>query len=183
LPKQPHYFSVDIEAAGPNPAGYALLSLGACTVCLPEQVFYAELQPTTLHITPEALEVHGLDPRALAETGLPPGEVLEAFERWVLEQTPEGHLPVFVALNAAFDWMFVCDYFYRYLGRNPFGHSALDIKAYYMGQQGVGWFETGYNQVSKALQLDRPLAHNALQDARDQAEIFRRLLEGRPNGV
>lgn len=176
--RQPAYFSVDIEAAGPHPAEYALLSIGACTVSLPEQFFYAELQPASLNIEPEALQVHGLDPRVLAETGQPPAAALEAFERWVLENTPEGHLPVFVAFNAAFDWMFVCEYFYRYLGRNPFGHSALDIKALYMGCQGVNWLETSYNRVSQALRVDRPLAHNALQDARDQAELFRRLMDG-----
>ncbi len=26
------YISVDIETAGPNPGGYAMLSIGACTV-------------------------------------------------------------------------------------------------------------------------------------------------------
>lgn len=175
---QPAYFSVDIEAAGPHPAAYALLSIGACTITQPEAVFYAELQPTSLKIEGQAQQVHGLDPQVLAETGRPPEAVLADFEAWVQANTPPDHRPVFVAFNAPFDWMFVCDYFHRYLGRNPFGHSALDIKALYMGQQGGGWFETSYNQVSRALQVDRPLAHNALQDARDQAELFRRLLDG-----
>ena len=55
---------------------------------------------------------------------------------------------MFVALNAPFDWMFINDYFHRYLGANPFGHSALDIKAYYMGLSGVTWSETSMKHIS-----------------------------------
>ena len=54
------YVSVDVESAGPNPADYALLSIGACLVDDPEQTFYVELQPTSMRFTPEALAVSGL---------------------------------------------------------------------------------------------------------------------------
>ena len=30
--------------------------------------------------------------------------------------------------------MFVNDYFHRFLGRNPFGHAALDLKAFFFLQ-------------------------------------------------
>ena len=40
---------------------------------------------------------------------------------------------VFVGFNAPFDWSFVNYYFHRFLGHNPFGFTAVDIKAYYMG--------------------------------------------------
>ena len=49
---------------------------------------------------------------------------------------------MFVGFNAAFDWMFVADYFERYLGRNPFGYTALDIKAFAMGRLGGTWADT-----------------------------------------
>ena len=58
------------------------------------------------------------------------------FAAWVERVTPEGSLPVFVGFNAPFDWMFVNEYFHRHLGRNPFGHVAVDIKAYAMGRDG-----------------------------------------------
>ena len=73
--------------------------------------------------------------------------------------------------------MFVADYFHRYLGYNPFGHKALDIKAFYMGMAGVPWRETGMMHISKKYLGNRPLTHHALSDAVDQAEIFRLLLE------
>jgi len=96
--------------------------------------------------------------------------------QWVAEVTPEGSLPVFLAFNAPFDWMFVNEYFYRYLGHNPFGHKALDIKAYYMGLHGVSWEETGMRSVSSRYLDNQNLTHHALRDALDQAEIFRRML-------
>ena len=39
------FISVDIETAGPVPAKYAILSIGACLVEDPEQTFYVELMP------------------------------------------------------------------------------------------------------------------------------------------
>jgi len=54
------YIVVDIEAAGPTPSQYALLSIGACTVGEPRQSFYLELQPDRSASTEEATSVHGL---------------------------------------------------------------------------------------------------------------------------
>jgi hypothetical protein len=73
--------------------------------------------------------------------------------------------------------MFVNDYFYRYLGHNPFGHSALDIKAYFMGFSGVSWSETSMQHISAYFLQEKHLVHNALHDAQDQAEIFREILK------
>jgi DNA polymerase III alpha subunit (gram-positive type) len=102
---------------------------------------------------------------------------MQAFAVWLEKLTPVGTRPVFVALNAPFDWMFVNDYFHLYLGTNPFGHSALDIKAYYMGLAGVSWSETSFSHITAHLQMHIELEHNALHDAQDQAAIFHELME------
>ena len=112
----------------------------------------------------------------MSETGVPPKEALQAFADWIQHVAPEGTRAVFVAFNAPFDWMFINSYFHRYLGYNPFGHSALDIKAYFMGQAGVTWAETSMKQMSSRFLDETHLSHNALQDAQDQAQIFQRLL-------
>ncbi len=169
------YISVDVETAGPVPADYALLSIGACLVDDPAEAFYAELQPDRERSLPEALKISGLELPSLRETGQPPVDAMTAFANWVSQVVPAGMQPVFVALNAPFDWMFISDYFYRYLGYNPFGHSALDIKAYYMGYRGIDWVDTSLNKISRFLENEKKLAHNALQDARDQAIIFQKL--------
>jgi len=85
--------------------------------------------------------------------------------------------PVFVGFNAPFDWMFVADYFYRYIGRNPFGISALDLKSFYMGRSGVStWVETRRVHVDERLGLQPDHTHHALEDARGQAALARVLL-------
>lgn len=171
------YISVDVETAGPNPSQYSLLSIGACLVFEPANTFYVELQPVNDLFTSEALQISGLKMARLKAHGLPPEEAMRQFSDWVLQTTPADQQPIFVALNAPFDWMFVADYFHRYLGQNPFGHKALDIKAFYMGRNGILWDDTGFEAITKYYQIEQSLNHHALQDAIAQARLFRRMLE------
>lgn len=171
------HISVDVETSGPNPSNYDLLSIGACLVEDRMQEFYIELQPVIGDAIPGALAITGLSMEALAETGTPPEMAMAQFERWLHEVVPPTGRPVFVALNAPFDWMFVNDYFHRFLRRNPFGHSALDIKAFYMGLTGVHWAQTSMRVLADRYLGGRKLTHNALQDAKDQAEVFAHILQ------
>jgi DNA polymerase III epsilon subunit-like protein len=173
------YIVIDVEASGPNPSQYAMLSIGACTMAEPRHTFYVELQPDKDAFTEGAMAVSGLSLEGLAAGGLPPAKAMEEFAGWVEDVVPEGALPVFAAFNAPFDWMFVNDYFHRYLGYNPFGHAALDIKAYYMGLHGVAWGETSLREISHRHAGQRELTHHALSDAIDQAEILEAMLEER----
>jgi len=167
--------SVDVETAGPNPGQYALLSIGACTLTDPRQTFYVEIQPSNQDFVSEAIAVHGLSLDTLAVHGLPPSEAMQNFAVWLKGVVPAGRRPQFLAFNAPFDWMFVCDYFHRYLGYNPFGHTAIDIKAYTMGKTGLSWEETSWGKIAGRYLGNRQLAHHALQDALDQAEIFQKI--------
>ena len=170
------YFSVDIETAGPHPGRYAMLSIGACLANDLTQGFYCELQPDSPEYDPEALAVHGLSMDKLAAEGLPPRQAMQSFADWVASFLSEGARPIFLAFNAPFDWMFINEYFHRYLGSNPFGHVALDIKAYYMGFHRL----TAVGSVREDLQMrypsERSLTHNALEDARDQARLYQKLI-------
>jgi DNA polymerase III epsilon subunit-like protein len=177
------YISVDVETAGPNPGRYSLLSIGACLVSDLAETFYAELQPVNDEVSPEALQVSGLKMEELKAHGLPPEEAMRQFSDWVLQTTLPDQQPIFVALNAPFDWMFITDYFHRYLGQNPFGHKALDMKALYMGMNGAHWDETGFEDITKHYQIEQSLNHNALQDAIAQAKLFRRMLEEQSRSI
>jgi DNA polymerase III epsilon subunit-like protein len=169
------YVSVDIEAAGPTPRSYSMLSIGACRVDDPDNGFYVELKPDSELVDDAALAVSGLSMERLEAEGVDPAEAMQRFDDWLTASIPATHRAVFTAFNAPFDWMFVDDYFRRYLGRNPFGASALDVKAYYMGQAGVNWAHTSMRHLSPLFLSGRQLTHNALADARDQAELFRAL--------
>lgn len=177
------FISVDVETAGPHPGGHALLSIGACLVSDPGQTFYVELQPDRRAAVAEALAISKLSLDELTEHGIPPAEAMWEFKTWVMERIPAGGRPVFVAFNAVFDWMFIAEYFQRYLGRNPFGHSALDLKAFYMGLTGAPWTETSLHHVAARYGCRQELAHHALSDALDQAALFREMLaEARQRG-
>lgn len=175
------FVSVDIEAAGPHPSQYSLLTIGATIVGRQRSTLYIELRPVNQNYVPEALAASRLSMARLADHGLDPALAMREFEAWLKNEVPAPGRPVFVAFNAAFGWSFVNDYFHRYLGRNPFGHSALDLKSFYMGAKGVPWGDTTLQEVARQYLGDRQFTHHALRDAIDQAEIFERLLaeEGR----
>lgn len=176
-PERPDFYvSVDVETAGPNPSQYSLLTIGACALGARTGSFYVELKPVNDKITPEAYAVHHLDLKRLTERGKPPLEAMTSFESWLKAETPVGKKPVFVAFNAPFDWMFVCDYFHRFLGRNPFGHNALDIKAFYAGLTGAAWSDTSLSAIRQCYLGQREITHHALRDALDQAEVFMKML-------
>jgi ribonuclease T len=175
-PQNEVYISVDVETAGPVPATFSLLSLGACVVGDPACHFYAEFQPRNENAVPEAIAVSGFSLADLARRGEAPLEAMKRFHDWITEVSGE-RVPVFVAFNAGFDWSFVNWYFLTYLSENPFGFSALDIKAYYMGLSGCHWGATTSRQIPPQYQPTEQMAtHNALDDARAQAEIFAKLL-------
>ena len=165
--------SVDVETSGPNPSDFALLSIGACTMGSPREKFYVELQPTTTNSEPQSQKVHQLDLELLSQTGQPPDVAMRSFADWLSENIPPGLPPLFLGFNAPFDWMFVCDYFHRCLNENPFGHSALDIKSFVMGFYHLEWQSTSMNRLTTIA-----LRHNALEDACDQADLFRRIVTG-----
>jgi ribonuclease T len=170
------YISVDVETSGPEACSYSLLSIGACLVQDPDISFYAELQPAGDASTPQALRISQLSMEELRQTGLPPAEAMRRFAEWVKKVVPHGCPPILVAYNAPFDWMFVDTYFHRYLNHNPFGHSALDMKAFYMGLTGVEWVQTGMGAASSYFGCHIELSHHALRDAQEQAVLFQKML-------
>lgn len=169
------YISVDIEASGPIPGEYSMLSLGACLVNAPKTTFYVELCPISDLFVPEALEIGGLSLERLMVEGDDPRHAMTLFRDWVRHCTT-GRRPVIVGFNASFDWSFVNWYFHKFLGENPLGIGALDIKAYYMGLTGCEWADTTSSRLLPAFQPSRRQTHNARDDAIAQAEIFAKLI-------
>lgn len=171
------FISVDIEASGPVPGKYSLLSIGACLASDPAIRFSCELKPTTQEFIPAALEVTGLTLEALQKRGLSPREAMLSFKEWVDLVTPATCTPVFVGLNAPFDWSFINYYFHVYLGENPFGFSALDIKALFMGRFDTSWSESKSSTMTKVLDIPMTANHDALRDAVYQANLFNAILK------
>lgn len=170
--KKEVFVSVDVETAGPIPGEYSLLSIGACDVDDLTKTFSCELKPINRNADPKALEVSGLSLDKLARDGLEPRAAMQSLADWLASLAGNHGSVVFVGLNAPFDWSFVNYYFHRFLGSNPFGFTALDIKALYMGATGCDWADTRSSKMAERLAPGRKGDHQALHDAQYQAELF-----------
>jgi len=169
------YISVDVEAAGPLPPTYSMLSLGAVVVDDPQATFYVEFKPLNDKSVPAAMKVVGRTLQDFARTGRDPKDAMAGFRDW-LGSVAQAATPVFVGFNATFDWAFVSFYFHQYLGENPFGIGGVDIKSYYMGLSGGTWEDTRSSRIAAEFKdSSRRHTHNALDDALEQAELFRRM--------
>ena len=182
------FISVDVETSGPHPARYSLLSVGACLVDNPGESIYFELQPDKARVMESALRVSQLSLDRLARDGMQPAVAMQQFAAWLHKVTPAGQRPVMVAFNAPFDWSFINHYFLEYTAENPFGHAAIDIKAFYMGMVGCAWEETSMLYLSPRFLKGQQLPHDALADAQLQADLFGKLLaqsrgQSRPKDV
>ena len=173
------WISVDVETSGPTPGTGSLLAIGACLVYRPEEGIELLLRPDPgLPWSDDAETVHQLGRDFLDREGLDPGRAMELLAAWLERVVPPGSRPVFVGFNAPFDWMFVADHAWRHLGRNPFGISGLDLKALYLGRHldtVERWAETTKRHVRRRYPVMLPHTHGALDDAREQAEICRRI--------
>jgi DNA polymerase III epsilon subunit-like protein len=177
------FISVDIEAAGPIPAEYSLLSIGAAVVGRLDQNFYIELKPINANVFAKAMQVNQLSLAELQTRGIEPRAAMQQFAEWIKEVAGADGVPVFVGFNAAFDWSFVNYYFHKFLGANPFGHAALDIKSYYMAVMQTDWAGTRSSAMNpRFLSADKPHTHNALGDAIEQGAIFEKLLRATHGG-
>ena len=173
------FISVDVETAGPIPGEFSMLSIGACVVSDATVEFECCLKPINDNADPAALEVSGLSLDELRLTGTDPEAAMRSFADWIGSATSPDAVPVFVGFNAPFDWSFINYYFHRFTGANPFGFTALDIKPLWMGVSGCSWSGTRSSQMAEQLDLATLGDHDALHDARHQAELFRLALARR----
>lgn len=180
MDKRECFVSVDVESSGPIPGKYSMLSLGACLVGQRDEGFYVEIKPLNDQAVPDALKVSGFDLVKLAKTGEQPEVAIARLRDW-LKRISGAAKPVFVGFNAGFDWSFVNWYFIHFLGENPFGFAPVDIKSFYMGLTGCTWAETKSSRIRPEFQPEKSGDHNALVDARAQAEMFEKMLAIRPS--
>ncbi|NUP18678.1 MAG: exonuclease [Streptomyces sp.] len=181
------YISVDIEADGPIPGPYSMLSLGAAvagvqdvdgfTAADPEEhTFYRELRPISEEFVPEALAVSGLDRERLGREGHEPDVALAEFTGWV-RAVSAGSQPVMCGYPASYDWTFLYWYLIRFTGASPFGHSGcLDMKTLYATKAGLPLRAVAKGTMPRELLSRRRHTHHALDDAVEQAELFANLM-------
>ncbi|MGH8909650.1 MAG: 3'-5' exonuclease [Egibacteraceae bacterium] len=184
------YISADIEADGPIPGPYSMLSFGLCVAGTFDGVrweardptattFYRELRPISDLVDERALAISGLNRAALARTGAEPATAMAEATAWVKEAAG-ARRPVLVAYPLSFDWMFLHWYWIRFQTRSPFGHaSCLDIKTIYQQRTGRVLDQVAKSTLPPELRPTAPHTHNALDDAVEQAELLSKLLAWR----
>lgn len=123
---------VDIEADGPAPGLYSMVSFGA--VILSEglhKTFYGQCKPLEdADWIATSLEVSGHTREEVLQFPNPETTMRE-FAEWI-EANSKGR-PIFWADNNGFDWQFINYYFHAFYGSNPFGFSSQNINSLYKG--------------------------------------------------
>jgi hypothetical protein len=157
------YVMVDVEADGPIPGDYSMVSFGAIVVDdALDKTFYGELKPVSDRWVPEALNVSGFS-RDQTLTFEDPRLVMERFKAW-LGASSKGR-PMFVSDNNGFDWQFINWYFHHFIGENPFGFSSMNLGSLYKG------LVRDVSKNFKHLRRTRH-THHPVDDARGNAEAM-----------
>ncbi|MEV7616411.1 3'-5' exoribonuclease [Streptomyces sp. NPDC089799] len=182
------YISVDIEADGPIPGPYSMISIGAAvagrqdadgyTPADPEEhTFYRELRPISDDFVPEALAVSGLDRNRLRTEGTEPETAMREFTAWVRQVSDGAGQPVMCGYPASYDWTFLYWYLVRFTGDSPFGHSGcLDMKTLYATKAGLPLRAVNKGTMPRDLLSRRHHTHHALDDALEQADLLNNLM-------
>jgi hypothetical protein len=168
------YIAVDVEADGPIPGPYSMISLGMAVVGRPDLAFYTELRPISDDFVPKALAVSGLDRDRLLREAPTAESAMQSAAKWVNGLRTTGR-PVFLAAPAVWDGMFVHWYFMRFTGKSPFGAtgSGIDLRSYWMGLTGSEWAESRKGTIKHTLGLTGiPHTHHAGEDAAELARVF-----------
>lgn len=163
------YICVDVEADGPAPGLFSMISLGA--IVLDEELnktFYTEFKPISENWVPEALAVSGFTRNntllfSNAETGI------VSFYSWLNEVKGNDNL-LFCSDNNGFDWQFVNYYFWKFLNSNPFGHTSMNIGSLYKGMKKN--MKANFKHLRKTKHT-----HNPLDDSRGNAEALNIILQ------
>lgn len=178
---------VDVEATGVDARLCSLLSVGAVEFENPANTFYMECRAFNgAHVEKEALVISGFTETQIRdEKKKTDREVVLAFLEWMKtceEWTLAGQ-------NPSFDRDFLEATAHRYHINWPLAHRTVDLHSvcyYHLRKQGI---EPPQKNNHSALNLDRILKyaglptrtekHNALEDAKLEAEALSRLLYGR----
>lgn len=178
------YASTDIEANGPIPGLYSMLSLGTVLFTgtgVEIGSFYANLQPLegaaehpeTMAFWAEHQTAYQMTRTSLEE----PARVMQDYVNWLAQfDAPK----IFVAYPIGFDFTFVYWYLHRFVGISPFHHSGLDIRSYGMALTGQPFMRNTKKYWPKDWKpAAAPHTHQALLDAREQGLLFCNMLRYR----
>lgn len=169
------YISIDVEATGPIPGVFSMISLGAAAYdsdgnCLDTFEVNIEELPDALRDAStmefwahnkEAWDYATQDPQD-------PHKAIEAFAVWL----ESFNKPTAVAYPAGFDFTHVFWYLHKFAKRSPLSFSCLDIKSYAAALLNIPYRRVTKNDMPDSWFSSRPHTHKALDDALEQGDLF-----------
>jgi len=190
------YISTDIEADGPIPGEYSMLSLGSVAIGKNGKIlgkFYEKLKrfpkakqhPQTIEWWKQNSEAYK---EATSETK-PTKEVMNKYADW-LEEISRKYKKIlyFLAYPSTWDFMFVSWYLIKFVERYeknhfldiPFHHQGIDIRTFSMAQLKKPYSESGIENMPKEWlennKTNKIMEHNAFNDALKQGLVFIKML-------
>ena len=179
---------IALETSGAYPDKHGILSLGAIEFENPDNAFYEECRLDDSKVFDQnTVQFHGfseLEARDSKKKSVK--ELLQSFLEWmqsVKEKT-------FAAHNTPFDWKFLEWEFRSHNFLWPFNKRSLDIHGwvfYHQLKRGIrpitynGTSALGLKKILEYVGIRDPrTTHNALEDAKLEAECFHRLIFGKP---
>lgn len=179
------YISIDVEADGPYPLDYSMLSFGAAAFTSNGKMI--ETYSANLDTLPNANQ--HLDTMewwktqkaawdACRQNTRPAEEVMPEFVQWVknVKVNDKKVRPVFVGYPTGFDFTFMYVYMMKFAGESPFSFSALDMKTMAMVLLRTEFRATTKRKFPKEWFGKSRHDHIAVHDAIEQGELFIKML-------
>ena len=177
--------SIDIEATGPVPGLYSMISLGVAgfiqTKDNQKKVVYtfeghmkeleeAKQDPDTMKWWKTQIEAW----EYITSNQKSPEIIMQKLENDI-QRLKERYDIITIGKPISFDWSFVVWYFHKFCGNCPLGFSARDITSYYWGMTTIGpWTPRG--ALLKYEDKEYKHTHKALDDALEQGAIFMNMM-------
>ncbi|MBC5811263.1 MAG: 3'-5' exoribonuclease [Candidatus Eremiobacteraeota bacterium] len=180
-PTQEIYVSADIEANGPCPGLFSMLSFGLAAFTIEKRLvgtFTRNLELLDGAGTDErttqwwALTENAEAYRKSRENPVSPRTAMVECREW-LEQLKRFGKPIVCGAPSGFDFTFLYYYFQRELGSSPVGFASLDLRSYAAAVMKKQYRQVGKRQYpAEWIDDGLPHTHVALDDAIEQGCIL-----------
>ncbi|MCK5610171.1 3'-5' exoribonuclease [Candidatus Pacearchaeota archaeon] len=172
------YVVTDIESDGPIPGVFSMLSFASVAVDA-DGINHGEFE-ANLELLPDAkqnpdtMKFWDNNQKAYQATRVnmqDPAQAMRKYAHW-LKSLPGR--PIFTGFPAGFDFTFVYWYMIRYCGfdGNPYGFSCLDMKTMAMCLMKSKFTRATKRNMPKRWFGPKKHTHVAIDDAREQADLF-----------
>ncbi len=160
---------VDVESDGPCPGMHSMVCFGAVIVEAGlQRTFYAQLKPISDTYIPEALAISGFTREETLKFP-DPRDAMQNFEIWLQKNIPDKRA-IFWSDNNGYDFAFINYYFWKLLGRNPFGWSSANLGSFYKGID-----RSIYSKFNHL--RDTAHTHHPVDDAKGNAEALLKMFK------